>query len=68
MVTWSVDGGQVPLVMVHWKILAPTLNPVTEDVGELGVVMLPVPETKVQIPLPIEGTFPAKELVEEHIV
>lgn len=56
----------MPFEILHLKIFAPTLNPVTADVGELGLVAVPVPETNDQVPVPIVGVFPAKvdELVQ----
>ncbi len=47
-------------MMVHWKVLVPTLNPVTPDVGDEGVVMVPVPAMSVHNPVPVTGEFPAK--------
>src|ERR1035437_9966686 len=35
-------------------------KPVTPDVGEDGVVIVPVPLTKVHTPVPTTGAFPAK--------
>ena len=40
--------------------LAPNPNPVTVDVGEEGVVMVPVPLTSVHVPVPTVAVFPAK--------
>ena len=68
MVTWSFEAGQVPLVMVHWKIFAPGLIAVIPDVGDEGVVIVPVPETSVHVPFPTIGEFPASEVKEEQIV
>lgn len=67
MRTVSADVGQVPLVITHLKIFVPTLNPVTADVGELGVVGVPVPETKYQNPLPIIGLLPMKAELDEQM-
>ncbi len=54
-------------MIVHWKVFVPTLNPVTPDVGEVGVVIVPLPAIKVHKPVPIEGVFPAKlEVVTLH--
>jgi hypothetical protein len=63
MVTLEEEEGQEPLLMVHWKTLAPTPRPVTPDVGEDGVVTVPVPETSVQRPVPVAGVFPASVAV-----
>jgi len=50
--------------MVQLKVLAPTPSPVTVEVGEVGVVIVPEPDTKVHKPVPIAGTFPARVAVE----
>ena len=61
-ITSSVEE-QVPLVAVHLKItLVPKFNPVTVDVGLLGVVTtepFAAPIT-VQAPVPTEGVVAAK--------
>ena len=36
------------------------------EVAELGVVIVPAPLIKVQIPVPTTGTFPAKVAVVPH--
>ena len=59
IVTSSKDGGQVPFVIVHRKTFAPTLNPVTPELGELGEPIVPVPEISVHVPVPVDGVFPA---------
>mgnify|MGYP001565941091 FL=1 len=38
-------------------------NPVTPEVGEVGVVMVAVPENTVHKPVPGAGLFPAKVAV-----
>ena len=49
MVTWSVVTplAQGPLFRVHWNTLAPTPRPVTPLDGVVGLVMVPVPLTRV---------------------
>ncbi len=55
------------MLMVHWNVLVPTANPVTPEVGELGVVIVPVPAIKVHNPVPTTGVLPAKvEVVTLH--
>jgi hypothetical protein len=68
IVTSSNDGGHVPFEMVQRKTFAPTLNPVTPDVGEFGEAIVPVPETSVHTPVPVVGVFPASEADEAQIV
>lgn len=64
MTTWSEDGAQTPLEIVHCKVTeAPIVNPVTPDVGEVGVVMVAVPATIVHKPVPDAGVFPASVVV-----
>src|SRR5688572_19352683 len=63
MLIWSVEAGHEPLVMVHWNVFVPMLNPDTVEVGEVGVAMVPVPLTSVHKPEPTVGVLPAKEVV-----
>ena len=48
-----------PSLMVHAKEVTPTVSPVTADVGDDGVVTVPVPVTIDHVPVPVEGVFPA---------
>ena len=64
----SVLGVQVPLLIVQTKVLTPVVIPVTPEVGEAGVVTVPVPAITVQAPVPIAGVFAASAAVAEHIV
>ncbi|MGQ0828816.1 MAG: hypothetical protein ACT4ON_10520, partial [Bacteroidota bacterium] len=42
-----------PLEIVHRSVTeAPTVKPVTVEVGEAGVVMVAVPANTVQVPVP----------------
>ena len=50
---------QVPLVIVHWKTFAPVPKAVTVVVGLVGVVIVPLPLTKDQSPVPTDGVFAA---------
>ena len=63
MVTWSVDAVQVPFEIVHWNTFVPTPKPVNPDVGLVGVVIVPVPETNVHKPVPTTGVLPANVAV-----
>ncbi len=63
IVTVSFDDGQVPLLIVHTNEFAPTDNPVTPDVGELGVVTVALPAITVQVPDPTVGVLPARVAV-----
>jgi hypothetical protein len=59
IVTVEVDVPQGGLLMVHWNTFGPKPKPVTVVVGEEGVVMVPVPLTSVQVPVPAVGVFAA---------
>lgn len=45
--------------MVHWKIFVPNPKPVIDVVGERELVIVPLPETKVQTPVPTVAAFAA---------
>ena len=61
MITSSTDAAQTGLVMVQRRVAdAPTVNPVTPEVGDAGVVMVAVPANTVQVPVPTAATLPAK--------
>ena len=51
---------QAPLVIVHLSVVVlPAVTPVTVEVGEVGVVIVPGPLTTVHTPVPITGELPA---------
>lgn len=63
-ITSSVDAVQLPLVIDQRRVAeAPRANPVTPELGEEGVVMVAVPDTKVHVPVPVAGVFPTKVAV-----
>jgi hypothetical protein len=68
IVTSSNVEGHVPFVVVQRNTFAPTLKPVTADVGNEGVVGTPVPEINVHTPVPIVGAFPVNVEEAEQIV
>jgi hypothetical protein len=50
------DEPQAPFEIVHRKVAVPLVaNPVTVDVGELGDVIVAVPETSVHVPVIPDG-------------
>ena len=57
--TVEVDGGQTPLLIVHWKIFELNPKPVTPLVSNVGVVAIPAPEIKLHNPVPMVGVFAA---------
>jgi len=61
---WSEEGLQGLFDMVHSSTTVPAPRPVIVDVGEAGVVMVAVPETRVHNPVPTVGVLPARVTVE----
>lgn len=59
IVTSSVEGVHGVLAMLQRNTMFPILNPVKVDVGLLVDVIVPVPETIVQVPVPITAVFAA---------
>ena len=55
-------------MIVHLKVLAPMLKPLTVEVGLLALEKLPVPLTTDQVPVPMEGVLAASVAPVEHIV
>jgi len=68
MVTWSVEGGQAPLEILHSKTFAPGPSVFTTVVGELGETNNPDPEITFQVPVPIAGMLPAIVVLVAHNV
>jgi hypothetical protein len=62
--TSSKVAAQGELDIVQRKVTVPAATkPVTPEVGELGVVIVAVPETTVHNPVPVTGILPAKVAV-----
>ncbi len=53
----ETDGAHGELEIVHAKTFVPKPNAVIPVVGDNEFVMVPAPETKVQAPVPMVGTF-----------
>jgi hypothetical protein len=68
IVTWSWEGGQVPLVIDQRNVFGPTPRFVTVEVGEFGETIVPDPDVSVHVPVPLTGVFPASVAVVEHTV
>jgi len=66
--TVSFEGGHVAFVIVQTKLLAPTDNPVTPEVGELGVVTVALPPMTVHAPVPTTAVFPASVAMVEQAI
>ena len=64
----SVDGVQTPFEIVQRNVFVPKLNPVTPDVGELGVATVALPVITVQTPVPTSGVLAASVAVVVHKV
>jgi hypothetical protein len=64
----SVEEIHVPFEIVHRNVFTPTLNPVTAEAGEAGIVTVPVPVITVHAPVPITGVFAARVAVVVQIV
>ena len=54
--------------MCSSDLFTPVVNPVTPDVGFVGVVTVAVPAVTVQTPVPVVGVLPASVAVAAHIV
>ena len=59
----STDGVQMPFEIVQIKVLAPFPKPVIPLFASPGLVMVPVPLIKIQVPVPELGVFPARVAV-----
>ena len=68
MVILSELGVQVPFVMVQVKVFTPVVNPVTPELGSVGLVTVAVPAVTVHAPLPTTGVFAAKVAVGAQMV
>lgn len=64
----STDGVQILFEMVQRNVLTPKLNPVTPEVGEVGVVTVAEPAITVHAPVPTVGELPASVAVVVHNV
>jgi hypothetical protein len=60
MLMVSLVVAHTPLLIIHSNKFEPTLNPVTPEAGSAGIVTLAPPESTTQVPVPVEGTFPAR--------
>ena len=63
MVMSSIEGVQSPFEVVHRKVFAPSIIPVTPEVGEVGAEKTPDPAMTVQNPVPTIGVLAANVAV-----
>jgi hypothetical protein len=68
MMTVSLEGGQTPLAMVHTSTLLPETSPVTVAAGLFTFEKEIVPETALQVPVPVVGALAARVVVEAFTV
>jgi hypothetical protein len=68
IVTSSVETGHTPLLTVHRKTLLPAPRDFIFDVGLDGETIVPEPEIKVHVPVPIAGTAAAMNVLSTHTV
>jgi hypothetical protein len=66
--TSEVEAVQGELLIVHLKVLAPLLKPLTVEVGLLVLEKLPVPLTTDQAPVPIVAVLAASVAVVAHML
>ena len=57
-----------PFNKVQRRVVLPSPRPVTVVLGLEGVVIVPLPPTTVQTPVPVVGRFPANVVEEPHTV
>jgi hypothetical protein len=57
--TSSEEDAHVPLLIVQRKVFAPIDKPETAEVGLFGEVTVPLPLTRVHVPVPETAVFPA---------
>ncbi len=67
MVTFEIDEAHGALEIVQAKMLLPIANPVIELEGDNELVIVPLPETKVQTPIPTVAVLAAIVVVGEEI-
>jgi hypothetical protein len=60
IVTWAKLGEQGLLEIVHWKTFGPAPNPLTAELGNAALAIIPLPLTSVHTPVPTIGVFPLR--------
>ena len=64
----DIEAGHTPLEVCHWNTLVPIPIPVIELTLEFGLVMVAVPDNKLQVPVPAEVVLAAITVEVEHTV
>ena len=67
IVTFEIDAAHGAFEIVHAKTFVPKPNPVIVVVGESEFVIVPIPETNVQAPVPTVAVFAFIVVVGEEI-
>ena len=67
IVTSAVEAVQGELLIVHRNTLTPVPRPVTFVVADVEFVIVPLPLTKLQLPVPVVGLLPVSVALVEHI-
>ena len=68
MRTSSMLVGQGPFEMVQRKKLGPRASPATAVLGLLGVMMVPEPKARLQLPVPVVGALALRIATESQTV
>ena len=63
----DVEGGQTPLLMLHWNTLDPNPSVITCELGDVGATTNPGPEITVHEPEPTAGVFAFKVAVDAQV-
>lgn len=68
IVTSAKEAVHGALLMVHRNTLLPVPSPVTVVLGLAGLLMMPVPDTLLHIPVPFDGVLPESVVAVLQIV
>ena len=66
--TVELEFGQLPLPIVHCNTFIPAPNAVKPVLNKFGEVIVAIPDTKLQVPVPTAGLFPFKVANVAHTV
>jgi len=68
IVTVSLVGGQVPLLIVQTNLLMPYGMSDSAEFGLFGEAIVAFPKITVHVPVPMTGVLPARVAFEEQMV